>query len=1003
MLKMRSYLITAWVAALSFVMGASAAEPEPFPGAKTQWRGYDRYDFVVDGRQVGVVVPKETRPGRPWLLNNWHGEPWAGTAEPLLAKGLHYVSMDVNDMLGSPRSVKHWDALYREMTGKYGLSKKVALQGISRGGLTVYNWATANPEKVACIYGDAPVCDFKSWPGGGKRTDAPGTGSWRPDYWQKILEQYGLTEKQALAYKYNPVDGLEPLAKAGVPLLHVHGDVDNVVPFAENTAIVAERYKKLGGDITVIVKKGVGHEHGLPDPSPILDFVVKHSDAGSLIVVHPDVKKLPLLPEELTQRPDYDWLVAPAKQRAGVYRSRDSREIVMNNGLISRTWRLAPNAATVAFDNLMADQAIIRGVKPEAVLELNGVKFAVGGLTGQPNYGYLRTEWLDTMRSDPKAFQFVSFAVGPVQKRLEWKRKRYSSDQPWPPPGVGLTLNFNAESLASQSNRFNPLSNLTVAVHYEMYDGIPLLSKWFTLSNGGPQSVVLDTFTSEILAAVEYESVVDKRERWDYPNIHVQSDYSFRGMDFQTANQTTHWVIDPQYNTQVSASSTTPNLLESRPPIGPGVRIEPGKTFESFRTFELIHDSTERERKGLAVRQMYRRIAPWTTENPIMMHVRSSEPQAIRLAIDQCAEVGFEMVIISFWSGFDMENEDPAYLATFKGLTDYAHSKGIELGAYSLLASRSAGPTNDIIDSKTGKPGGVFGISPCIGSYWGQDYFRKLYAFYEKTGMDLLEHDGSYPGDVCASTNHPGHHGLADSQWTQWKTITEYYQWCRARGIYLNVPDLYYLNGSSKCGMGYRESNWSLPRAQQLIHARQNIFDGTWEKTPSMGWMLVPLVEYGGGGPAATIEPLSQHLDHYELTLANNFGAGVQACYRGPRLFDTPETKQLVKKWTDFYKRHRALLDSDIIHARRPDARDIDFYLHVNPHLKEKAMIMVFNPLDRSASKVLKVPLYYSGLTGKAMIGERDGKAQEYQLDRDFSVNLPVNLGPQSVTWFVVE
>ena len=162
-----------------------------------------------------------------------------------------------------------------------------------------------------------------------------------------------------------------------------------------------------------------------------------------------------------------------------------------------------------------------------------------------------------------------------------------------------------------------------------------------------------------------------------------------------------------------------------------------------------------------------------------------------------------------------------------------------------------------MINPETGKTGGArFGDSPCLGSRWGEDYFRKLRQFFETTGCAVLEHDGSYPGDVCASTNHPGHAGLADSQWRQWKTISGFYQWCRGRGIYLNVPDWYYLAGSSKCAMGYRESNWSLPRAEQEIIERQNIFDGTWEKTPSMGWMFVPLTEYQGGGAAATIEPL---------------------------------------------------------------------------------------------------------------------------------------------------
>lgn len=708
------------------------------------------------------------------------------------------------------------------------------------------------------------------------------------------------------------------------------------------------------------------------------------------------------LPLEPTQHPTSDWMVSDFPSRAGVFRSRSGKELVLNNGLVRRAFRLTPNAATVAFDNLSTDAPVIRAVKPEATVTINETLIPVGGLAGQKDTAFIRSEWLDKMSTRSNALVFTGYETGVIKPRLDWKRKRYASNTAWPPPGVELTLHFREPSTAADAIAHVP-TGLQVSVHYELYDGIPLLSKRITVRNTSSRPFTLDTFTSEMLAAVEYESVVDKRDRWEYPNLHVQSDFSFRGMDVQTANQTTHWVIDPEYTTQVSASSTTPCLLESRPPIGPSTEIPPGGSFESYRTFELLHDSNDRERKGLAVRQMYRRIAPWVTENPIMMHVRSAEPKAVRLAIDQCAEVGFEMVIISFWSGFDMENEKPEYLAQYKELADYAHSKGIELGAYSLLASRSVGPADDILDPATGKVGGVFGVSPCVESRWGREYFRKLYAFFEKTGMDLLEHDGSYPGDLCGSTQHPGHHGVQDSQWTQWSTVSGFYRWCRSRGIYLNVPDLYFLNGSSKCGMGYRESNWSLPRAQQLIHARQNIYDGTWEKTPSMGWMLVPLVEYGGGGAAATIEPLSEHLDHYNLTLANNFGAGVQACYRGPRLFDTDATKAVVKKWTDFYRQHRAILDSDIIHGRRADARDMDFYLHVNPRLEEKALVMVFNPLDTSTEKNLSVPLYYAGVNERVTVLDAAGKSRDYTLDRDHRIHLPVKMKPQDATWFIVK
>ena len=694
--------------------------------------------------------------------------------------------------------------------------------------------------------------------------------------------------------------------------------------------------------------------------------------------------------------PDNDWLVTPLKQPATAQPSADGREVVLSNGLIRRVFRTAPNLATVAYDNLMTGASIIRGVKPEAVLDLDHVKYEVGGLKGQVEYGYLLPKWVDALTSDSAAFQFTGFEAGKTVERFAWNRKRYSEDRPWPPPGASLTLHFKPPA--------EKLAGVSVDVHYELYEGIPVLSKWLAIRNDGNRPVTLNSFISEILAAVEYGSDVGVPPEWQYPNIHVASDYAFCAMTPESANKVANWVPDPQYTSQVNYELKAPVLLECRPPLGPDAVIAPGTTFETFRVFELPYDSTERERKGLELRRMYRALAPWATENPIMMHARSAEPAAVRLAIDQCAEVGFEMVILTFGSGFDPENEDPAYLARLKELVDYAHGKNVELGGYSLLASRRISDEDDVINPKTGKTGGaIFGNSPCLGSKWSQEYFRKLRALIEKTGLDLIEHDGSYPGDVCVSTAHPGHRGLDDSQWTQWRTISEFYQWCRARGVYLNVPDWYYLVGSNKNGMGYREVNWSLPRDRQIILGRQNIFDGTWYKAPSMGWMFVPLVEYHGGGAAATLEPLSEHLDAYAAHLAQNLGSGVQACYRGPRLYDTDDTKATVKKWVDFYKQHRAILDSDIIHVRRADGRSLDCMLHVNSQLKERALAMVYNPTDQPVDVKLKLPLYYTGLTGKAAIREQDGPPQTYDLDRGYNVVVPVKLAPLGVTWFVVE
>jgi hypothetical protein len=921
-------------------------------------------------------------------------------------------------------------------------------------------------------------------------------------------------------------------------------------------------------------------------------------------------------------KPSTDWLLDATPYPADVYQGKHPDEIVLANGLIRRSFRLAPNAATVGFDNLVTGEAILRGVKPEAELTLNGITYAVGGLKGQPNYAYLRPEWIDQMQVDPASLQFVDYQISEPQAPFAWKRVRHHNENlPWPPKGVHLRMDYRMPSaeavLASgkslpsdygrqqlaESNfqvlepvwktsvsdahprssfenegkvgeiytpentsvfverslpdgahlvevtidvgtdkstdwgpgialvgpqptikfylrpgdhdfekgtalfgvwdgekektassrqskvdvsqpwtlrlrwddewlyceakpengawqliaklpapseppqtvrvgKMNPageasdkegekgelvrlhvlhfaayseydegsveqaksqtVQDMLVSVHYELYDGIPVMAKWLTLDNRSADTVTVDHFTSEIIAAVEHGSAVEAREYLpDVPNIHVETDYAFASFDAEDANHhAVHWEADPDYTTQVNYLKQTLCLLRVEPELGPDQRVPPGESFTTFRTFVLPFDSYDRERQGLAQRRMYRTLAPWTTENPLMMHARFADWERVKTAIDQSAEVGFEMVILTFGSGFEIENDSPEYLAKMKEYADYARSKGVEIGGYSLLASRSIGDGQDVVMPEGQRP--TFGNSPCIGSEWGEEYFRKLYQFYEQTGFTLLEHDGSYPGDVCTAKHHPGHLGYEDSRWKQYQVISEFYRWCRSQGIFLNVPDYYYLTGSNKCGMGYREVNWSLPRGQQLIHTRQNIYDGAWTKQSSMGWMFVPLTEYHGGGTEATIEPLNEHLDHYQSMITSNLGGGVQACYRGPRLFDTEETKVMVKHWVDWYKGHREVLEGDIIHLRRADGRDLDYWLNVNPGGEEKGLLSVYNPLDKAVKKELYIPLYYTGLTDQAKISREGEAAATYSLDRDYGIHLEVEAPAQGYTWFVI-
>jgi pimeloyl-ACP methyl ester carboxylesterase len=250
----------------------TAAAPVAAPAVqKGTWNGFERHDLVVDGCAAIVVVPKEAAPGKPWI---WRAEFFDHKPDvdlALVAKGFHLVHIKVGNTFGCPDALKHWDAFYKFLTKEYGLAPRAVLEGVSRGGLYCYNWAADNPDKVACIFGDAPVCDFKSWPGG------KGKGKGSAGDWAKLQKDYHFaSEADALAYTKNPVDNLKPLAEAHIPIIHLCGDIDDVVPVEENTKIIEERYRKLGGLIKVIIKKGVGHVHSLVPPDQIVEFILEN-------------------------------------------------------------------------------------------------------------------------------------------------------------------------------------------------------------------------------------------------------------------------------------------------------------------------------------------------------------------------------------------------------------------------------------------------------------------------------------------------------------------------------------------------------------------------------------------------------------------------------------------------------------------------------------------------------------------------------------------------------
>lgn len=701
-----------------------------------------------------------------------------------------------------------------------------------------------------------------------------------------------------------------------------------------------------------------------------------------------------LLPQFSTAQTD--WLIQPIQQKANI--NIQDNYIELNNGLAKRIFYIGPNLACIDYTNLSNGQQLLRSIEPEARVVMDGQMYNIGGLIGQTEKAYLIKGSEKKLLSDKNAFQFKGYHIDTIAHYIQWKSNTWNSNKKQA-KGKSIRFDFIAPN--------NHLSNLTISVHYNLYDGIPLITKWIEIKNNGEQKVKINRVVNEVLGLVEEESaVVGKPEVMKKQHgIYVETNYAFNNaMRYDISDQTTHWKIDSSYTSQVNYNYETPCLLEIYPERAPGIELAKGETFTSVRTNELLMDSYDRQRRGLMLRKMYRTIAPWTTQNPIFMHLVSKNDEEVKAAIDQCVATGYEAVILSFGSHLNMEDSSQKNIIKWKALADYAHQKNILLGGYSLFSSRRISDADDVIDIKTGKPGGAFfGNAPCFGSRWGLAYRDKIKYFFKQTGFDIWENDGPYPGDVCASTVHPGHKGYDDSQWRQMEIQKDLYKWLNERGVYINAPDWYFLDGTHKIAVGYREVNFSLSRAQQKIINRQNIHDGTIEKTPSMGWGFVPLTKYQGGGEDAVLEPLQDHLEDYEQLMMQYYGAGVQACYRGPRLYDTDKTRVKVQSVIDWYKKYRSILNADMIQLRRADGRDWDGWLHVDPALPQKGLMMLFNPTNETITRTIQLPLYYTGLKDKATIAAKGNTSKIYTMNRAYETSFSFTLAPGAYEWFTIE
>ncbi len=183
-----------------------------------------------------------------------------------------------------------------------------------------------------------------------------------------------------------------------------------------------------------------------------------------------------------------DWLVSAVSAKATVFTSEDKKDLILDNGLLQRRFRLNPNLACTDFKNKITGQQLLRAVQPEARIVIDGKAYNIGGLYGQKEQAYLLPSWIDAFSSNRNDFAFTRYEVSDLPPYLNAQSKFWATHKK---PATGKLVRFYYRQPA--------LQGLEVVVNYELYEGAPLMAKWLSVRNYSQKAIKINRIVNEIL------------------------------------------------------------------------------------------------------------------------------------------------------------------------------------------------------------------------------------------------------------------------------------------------------------------------------------------------------------------------------------------------------------------------------------------------------------------------------------------------------------------------
>lgn len=701
--------------------------------------------------------------------------------------------------------------------------------------------------------------------------------------------------------------------------------------------------------------------------------------------------------------------------------SSDSNPLVLtlSNSLISRSFLLQPALCTVDFvrRGLGSDLTLIRALAPEGNITFNhSYQYDIGGCAGIPN-GHAEyfdlADWIDKITAPSTSFTYSSLSMSaPVAPFPFTPGHRGSpSNLQWPPAGLHLTLHLNPPTDGTFQQLFG-MDDVQLDLHYEIYDCLPVLRKWVTItvpsspSPAASSPILVSSLTLELLrspnGSPEHLSFLVDNANNPTPNddqVPPQLDQAFPG------RLTRLWFFDPDDDANNDQELHVPYTYYTYfmygydavdvvygGTKGPGAllsRNDPSlsTSFTSISLREVVHDSVDFERQGLTIRRVQAALAPQLLENPMHMMITDiSSDAAFRQAIDQAAEVGLEMLVVGFGAnGYcglcDGQMLNSTWVSWFSSQLAYARSKKVEISAYTLMQHNGWGEDVPVSEQALSRDGNRQGQA-CFATDWHATYRQNVLNFIKQVGLGGLETDGQYEGLSCSdSTGDHRHAGVEGSWHAQLMSTLQFNSALKELQVFQTGADAYMFSGANRWNHADTDAGYNRPFWDALQIGRVYCFDSTHSRLPSSGM-------YGLNDIVSTATQTcgsNGRIRCIDFALGSFLGSGTWAYLRSGSVYalnDPLRTAMvsLFQGWTSFWNAYRRILIADALHLVRPTARSIEATLMSLPLSQTFdssssssssssanqpfAILCLVNPrANHTLSTTLPVSLYYSGVT----------------------------------------